>query len=608
MQAQSKGSFPITKRLKELFSGSIRNRLLAMLVVLLLLTFTVTSGFSYVVLRTHTRNQIIGNAENLLYQGSENISNYFRTLENAMLVPYSDSNLYSYLVYDKGRNYMADSYIKLALNTILALDASIDQVHLYSHMQQQNYLIREGSFDKAPGSVEEPAFSSAITLKPPGESSSYGVLLHRTLAPRQVINLHRELRMIPERTYIGAIDIDIDQRYIQSVVERTLTNDGEAACLLDAGGAVLYASRQLAGMQTAEPAWYQNIPADSKSGQFPFTSSDGEAHYALFQRIPLKSGDLLFVKLLSEKQITRVATTVLTFTWVIAALCFAAAAMAMVLISDRFTRPIETLARHMEHIGSGNMESTISINRSDEIGTLYEYFQAMMDNVNRLIYERYQLELENKTNQMLALQAQLNPHFINNTIQSIGTLALKSQNTPVYQLLSEFGDMMHYCMDLSTSAVTLQSELQYVEQYLALQRHRFGDTFLYTIDLPASLHNVNVPKMFVQPLVENCFKHANIQHVGNGFITMQASDLDGRCRLTITDNGIGIDDERFAKLRAQIALGDSGAVLDTGHVGVVNTIRRLRLFYGGDVGIQVSKREKGGFQIEVEFPAKEREK
>ena len=112
------------------------------------------------------------------------------------------------------------------------------------------------------------------------------------------------------------------------------------------------------------------------------------------------------------------------------------------------------------------MTDPISTTRIDEIGRLITQFQTMMDNINALILQRYQLELSNKSSQLLAMQAQLNPHFINNTIQSIGVSALQAGNREIYTQLAGFGSLMQYCMDFESSQVPLSQEIAFAEHYL----------------------------------------------------------------------------------------------------------------------------------------------
>lgn len=258
----------------------------------------------------------------------------------------------------------------------------------------------------------------------------------------------------------------------------------------------------------------------------------------------------------------------------------------------------------MERIGQGDMTDPISTTRIDEIGRLITQFQTMMDNINALILQRYQLELSNKSSQLLAMQAQLNPHFINNTIQSIGVSALQAGNREIYTQLAGFGSLMQYCMDFESSQVPLSQEIAFAEHYLYFQKLRFPDRFVYSVQAPPELLELPVPKMLLQPLVENAFVHGHLQNRTNGFLLLTVSADGPMLTITVEDNGAGADEAALQRLRAELA--DAGADLrQSDHIGICTTCARLRLYYGESAAIDVQNRPRGGFLLTLRLPRKE---
>ena len=149
--------------------------------------------------------------------------------------------------------------------------------------------------------------------------------------------------------------------------------------------------------------------------------------------------------------------------------------LATVVIAFQLTAPIKKLIRSMNQIQSGNLQATIDVARKDEFGILARRFQLAMNTINELIIREYELELARKTNELNVLQVQTNPHFMNNALQSIGTLALQKQEPEIYNLIASLGKMMRYSMNAGEPIVTLARELDYVKAYFALQRQRFGE-------------------------------------------------------------------------------------------------------------------------------------
>ncbi|MCP3776036.1 histidine kinase [Paenibacillus sp. MZ04-78.2] len=157
------------------------------------------------------------------------------------------------------------------------------------------------------------------------------------------------------------------------------------------------------------------------------------------------------------------ARTLTMINTVIAVLSLSVATAAVLYVSIRFTHPIKQLIRSMSKIQSGQLEERIEIVRNDEFGILAKKFRTMMETINDLIFREYKLKLANKTTQLKMLQAQVNPHFINNALQSIGASALDNDAPEVYELVSSLGRMMHYSMNTKDTIVPLSQELAYVE-------------------------------------------------------------------------------------------------------------------------------------------------
>lgn len=176
------------------------------------------------------------------------------------------------------------------------------------------------------------------------------------------------------------------------------------------------------------------------------------------------------------------------------------------LISFKVTRPIKLLSRKVRKIEGENLNIQLKGTREDEIGHLETHIQDMMHRINLHIEHEYRLELENKTNQFRALVSQINPHFLNNALQSIGAVAIRTGSPDVYKLVTPLSKMMRYTIR-SDHWATVRSEAEYVESYLNLQKERFRTTFDCKIDIEGAILEVPVPAMILQPLVENYFKH-----------------------------------------------------------------------------------------------------
>ena len=156
--------------------------------------------------------------------------------------------------------------------------------------------------------------------------------------------------------------------------------------------------------------------------------------------------DWILVKRIPYETLYKDARQLTLINSLVVSLFLIIAVIAALYISFRFTNPIKQLIRYINKIESGNLDAEIDIDRTDEIGILAKRFHQLMQRINQLIMREYRLELASKTNQLKALQAQVNPHFMNNALQSIGTLALQHGDRKMYALISSLGKMMRYHM------------------------------------------------------------------------------------------------------------------------------------------------------------------
>lgn len=551
-------------------------------------------------MRHYARDTVIATSENLVYQGAQNLENYLHNIETLLLVPYSNSALYQRLTTDSAPGYELDPYVNLTLKASAASAPSIYQAHLYADIAHANYLVRSSVFSKS--NADAVPEQRPLWIEPLHQSSNYDVGSVKRQQSQDVVSLHRTLWRVPEDTYIGQIDIDLTTDYLNSVMQKLKTNAQEVVFLLLADGTPVFAPDEPSRL----PAQAVGALPDTHSGHIELADDSGTAQLLFYSPLSLECGTLYLLKITPAAALSAGTTQLIRLTWLIAFVVLLAASAALFIISARFTAPIVHLVQHMEQLGQGNMTDPISTTRIDEIGRLITQFQAMMDNINALILQRYQLELSNKSNQLLAMQAQLNPHFINNAIQSIGASALQAGNREIYTQLAGFGSLMQYCMDFESSQVPLSQEIAFAEHYLYFQKLRFPDRFVYSVQAPPELLEIPVPKMLLQPLVENAFVHGHLQNRTNGFLLITVSTDGPVLMITVEDNGIGADEVSLQRLRAE--LSNAGTDLrQSDHIGICTTCARLRLYYGESAAIDVQNRLRGGFILTLRFPRKENE-
>lgn len=264
-----------------------------------------------------------------------------------------------------------------------------------------------------------------------------------------------------------------------------------------------------------------------------------------------------------------------------------------------FTRPLSDLEQAMGAVQEGRFGLQIKNGRRDEIGRLIDSFNYMSNKIDLLIQEVYEGRLAQKNAEIEALQAQINPHFLYNTLDSINWMLIDRGENDISEIVVSLGKLMQYCVDTGDALVTLEQECQYVQDYLRIQKNRLEDRLQYSLEIEESIRSLRVPKLILQPLVENSIRHAIEPFQREGFISIRAWTQNGRAEIAVSDNGCGMSQAQILAL-TQPAGQEEGR---TG-IGVRNVARRLKLFFGEESGLVIESRPDAGTRVTIVIPLK----
>lgn len=252
-----------------------------------------------------------------------------------------------------------------------------------------------------------------------------------------------------------------------------------------------------------------------------------------------------------------------------------------IFISIKISKPITNLMRKMQLVKTGLMETNLYDNSSVEMEKLTSRIMSMIQNINELNENLYINQIKAKESEIRALQYQINPHFLYNTLQSIKALAVCERTSEVSHLVSIFGDVMRYSIYQPNELVLLDKELNHLTKYIEIQQYRFPDKIQLEIYCPESCRIVKTPKLILQPLVENAIIHGFSDN-RKGIISIHARMIDHYLEIKITDNGVGIHNEILEEIKLKL---DSSHENESDHIGIQNVHERIRYRYGDPYGL-----------------------
>lgn len=267
-------------------------------------------------------------------------------------------------------------------------------------------------------------------------------------------------------------------------------------------------------------------------------------------------------------------------------------AVSIMFISLSITRPINRLAKAMSSVKDGNFTEVHIRKTSDEIGMLQNVYNIMVREIQTLFKDMVNEQKAKRKAELEALQLQIKPHFLYNSFDAISSLALSGQNKEVYKIVVALGKFYKSFLNSGSETVTINEELEMIKQYLTIQLIRFKDKFTVDWQIDDNVRPLMIPRLTLQPLVENAIKHGIKDNPQAGILLISAALKDGMVVIKIKDNGQGMDEIELEKL---LNGEKSGA-------GLKITRERLKLYF--DSPVFEVKSEKGkGCEATIIFPA-----
>ena len=585
---------------------SIQSRLLIMLLVFIILPYFLSMLLIYRQTKENVERHELENSREQIGQASEDLEQYFDDIVNLPYILYRNPDLF--MIFEKGFErslYFNQLEIYKGMTTFYLMRNEIRQVRLYIEEGQNSFTVYNAmisSRKRQPDLLKQASIQKLINsdsnflIEPPHQIENYN---NTAIMPpsdkTMVLTIHHKILDALSKEFLGIITIDIDLDKFSRISNHFLQKNKESVLLSDSDGYVIYASDE-AMIGKAVPAELQKKINQSAAGaQF----SNGDIIFSKTLSEPLNQWH--FVKITSSKFLFNDVRKTAYKNIIVGVIVGVLGLIMIAIISYKITRPIKLLSRKVLSIEGGNMNAPFDDKREDEIGNLERHIKEMMNRINRHIDREYKLEIENRKNQHRALKSQINPHFLYNSLQSIGAVALLSESPRVYQLVVSLSKMMRYSIRVDQKA-TVRSEVDYVRAYLNLQEERFQTDFSYSIDIPKDILGISVPSMILQPLVENFFKHCYEEGFEHAHLRIYGEIRGEYLNLVVENNGRSMTDDELTALKNKIYAPVYEGNYSLEHIGLKNIHDRLVLNYDPTAGILLDSMQGQGFSVKLVIP------
>jgi two-component system, sensor histidine kinase YesM len=309
-----------------------------------------------------------------------------------------------------------------------------------------------------------------------------------------------------------------------------------------------------------------------------------------------------YLNVIPYNQIFENINMVKTFLIIIFILMFVVVTMFGIRFARNITLPLENLVDGMQYVKVGDFKQarkkalTTSAFQDDEVGKLQQNFQTMIQQIDELINENYSKQLTIKETEFKALQAQINPHFLYNTLESINWLAKGNGQSQISKMVEALGFLLRNSISLKQPLITIEEELNVVKNYVVIQKYRFEDRLDFHLQVDLDIVGFYIPKLTLQPLVENAIHYALEPKIDPCKISIYSIVDKDTIKLIVEDDGPGMESTFIEKLK-------KGEVKTRGQgVGLTNINDRIKLSYGERYGINIESEPNKGTKVIIVLP------
>lgn len=270
------------------------------------------------------------------------------------------------------------------------------------------------------------------------------------------------------------------------------------------------------------------------------------------------------------------------------------------LITANILRPVQVLYDAMQKVSDGDFSARADIHSKDEIETLGNGFNSMAENMQVLIHKIKEDEQKMRRLDLRLLQEQINPHFLYNTLDTIVWLIEGNKADEAVNMVVTLSNFFRLVLSKGKEIISLREEERHISSYLEIQEMRYHDILEYEIQIEPELYDYQIPKLTLQPLVENALYHGIKYKREKGYIHISGKQIGDVLCLTVSDNGIGMDPEELAQLQKEIERPCNET--EKGF-GLANVNERIRMYFGSEYGMRIMSEKGRGTTVEVTIPA-----
>lgn len=397
-----------------------------------------------------------------------------------------------------------------------------------------------------------------------------------------------EIRKLAPDIERPVLVINFNEEMLRNIYKESVSIPGFSFYIFDKGGQVISHSESSKLTSKLTSPWLETAIRNHSGTEI--TLIDGKKMLICYDT--LKVNGWISAVIVPVDNILSTLPTIRFYTLYLGIALTLLAILLALLISGWIANPIKRLLIGIKRMGEGNFETKVQESGNDEIGLLVRNFNEMNQKINHLIEENYAVKIREKEAEIMALNLQLNPHFLSNTLNTINWMAIENNQNEISKMIVSLSTMLQYTVRNNKEVVLFKEDFQWLKSYIYIMSNRYPGMFEVEYDIDPMLQNQKVPKLFLQPFVENSMIHGFASMEKDGHIKISGKLENNVARFCVEDNGIGMAAEQIKNVMS----GDGE------NIGIKNIDKRVKLIYGEQYGVMIESGPDAGTRIFIRMP------
>lgn len=580
------------------FNMKLQRKLLISYLLCILIPLSIIGAPFYVESAKRIMSERCDAANQAVKQYNKIFDEYIRQVDSITLLPYINKDLQKYLLKTTDLHIYnnIDITSKEAFSVLesqFQVNRTIDCVSIASLngqiLSQSKYGRVKAEYEFINNPFYNDFFSSTgeITISPL-HSPSY---MFSPTYP--AVTVGRKILDFKEGFYSGYILVDCSTDIFKKACTKVTVGKDEYILICDKKGNLLYSSRDF--NQQSEQSILNKIKSEKSGdavktieGEKVIVASD-TSDYTGWQVYSIQP----YSKIFKGVEPIRDTFVFLMFG------CTALGIICSLAISKSITGPLDRLQKTMLEIQQGNTEIRAKVENSSEVGQFSACFNKLLDRIEYLLTSIKSIELKKREAELDALISKIKPHFLYNTLESIRMMAVIEDKKQIAHAIEALADLFRYTIRIKKDIIDIETELDYIKNYIYLQKIRYSDNLQVIYDVDETLMTHKIIKLTLQPIVENALKHGIDKNYGKGIIKISVKSSENCLLISVIDDGLGMTAEQLQKIKDSLENSEDE---NSQSIGLKNIQERVHLYFGNKYGLQIESRLNKGTKVTLKIP------